>query len=387
MTTQLAPNSMSLPPPSSFELDLLDGDRAVGWISGSAVGFRGFANETEAAHAAWVAHRTLARRLARRHGGRPAPIDVEPLAIARDADRETILASGRPVATLVRPSANSRSGPETFGFEIQVPVAADELAMRSKGYLMYRTLRKSGLRWAMWDKRRAVTPRPAVARRQPVAVPAPRPGQPLPSAIAFVSKLVLAAIATVMGAALVVAAPRTVTVPIGMVLVAGLVASGLVALVGRWRAARSSRPAAPRRSSSPHTTDLRDAAGLRDRSDESMRELGWLALGIVSITVLVLALVVPEEIAVAFAAIGFGGLVAFRVTAAWGGWVPHRNARGESRAQSDQVALQREVVPNVAPSRSNGARGGPSQRMAAESRNGTSPRLTTSSRTRISTFR
>jgi hypothetical protein len=292
MTTQLAPNSMSLPPPSSLELDLLDGDRAVGWISAQAVGFRGFANETEAAHAAWVAHRTLGRRLARRHGGRPAPIDVEPLAITRDADRETILASDRPIATLVRPSTHSRSGPETFGFEIHVPVAADELAMRSKAYLMYRTLRKSGLRWAMWDKRRAVTPGPAAAQRQPASVPAPRPGQPLPSAITFVSKLVLAAIATVMGAALIVAAPRTLTVPIGMVLVAGLVASSLVALVGRWR------------------------------SDESMRELGWLALGIVSITVLVLALVVPEEIAVAFAAIGFGGLVAFRVTAAWAGWVP-----------------------------------------------------------------
>jgi hypothetical protein len=335
MTTQLAPNSMSLPPPSSLELDLLDGDRAVGWITGSAVGFRGFANETEAAHAAWVAYRALTRRLARRHGGRPAPIDVEPLAIARDADRETILASDRPIATLVRPSTHSRSGPETFGFEIPVPVAADELAMRSKAYLMYRTLRKSGLRWAMWDKRRAVTPRPAVARRQPASVPAPRPGQPLPSAIAFVSKLVLAAMATVMGAALIVAAPRTVTVPIGMVLVAGLVASSLVALVGRWRAARISRAAArPRRSSAPHTTVLRDGARLRERSGESMRELGWLALGIVSITVLVLALVVPEEIAVAFAAIGFGGLVAFRVTAAWAGWVPRLVSSSRTRVST-----------------------------------------------------
>jgi hypothetical protein len=303
MTTQLAPNSMSLPPPSSLALDLLDGDRAVGWISGSAVGFRGFANETEAAHAAWVAHRTLARRLARRHGGRPAPIDIEPLSIAADAERETILASGRPIAALVRPSDKSRSGPETFGFEIQVPLTAGELAMRSKAYLMYRTLRKSGVRWAMWDRRRRVTPRPA-ARTQPVSVPAARPERPMSSAIAFVSKVVLAVIGAVMGAALILVAPRTVTVPTGMVLVAGLVASGLVASVGRWRAARRSRHAA----------------------DDSLRELGWLALGIASIAVLALALVVPEATAVAFAAIGFAGLLAFRVTAAWAGWVPRRLA-------------------------------------------------------------
>src|SRR3712207_2312143 len=105
MTTQLAPNSMSLPPP--LQLDLLDGARLVGWVKGPAIGFRGFANENEAAGAAWVAHRTLARRLARRHGGPVPPIDVEPLSLVQDGDRSVILASGRSIATLVRPGAGS----------------------------------------------------------------------------------------------------------------------------------------------------------------------------------------------------------------------------------------------------------------------------------------
>ena len=81
MTTQLAPDRLALPPP--LDLDLVDAGRAAGWIADNAVGFRGFGDETEAAHAAWVAHRTIARRLARTHGTRPVPVDIEPLAIQR----------------------------------------------------------------------------------------------------------------------------------------------------------------------------------------------------------------------------------------------------------------------------------------------------------------
>ena len=58
MTTQLVPDRLALPPP--FDFDLIDADRSVGWITGETVGFRGFADETEATHAAWIAHRTLA---------------------------------------------------------------------------------------------------------------------------------------------------------------------------------------------------------------------------------------------------------------------------------------------------------------------------------------
>ena len=148
MTTQLAPDRLALPPP--LDLDLVDAGRAAGWIAGNTVGFRGFDDETEAAHAAWVAHRTIARRLARTHGMRPVPVDIEPLAIQRVEAKEMILASGRPIAALVRPGPDSRSGVDSFGFELLIPTPISELEVRAMAYLVYRTLRKSGIRWAMW---------------------------------------------------------------------------------------------------------------------------------------------------------------------------------------------------------------------------------------------
>lgn len=141
---------MSRPPSDSLQFDLLDGNRRVGWVSGATIGFRGFASETEAASGAWVAHRSVTRRLAQRRGGPAPPTDVEPVTVARGGDREVILAGDKPIATLLRPGADSRAGPESFAFEIEVPVAADELTMRSIAYRVYRTLRNSGAGWARW---------------------------------------------------------------------------------------------------------------------------------------------------------------------------------------------------------------------------------------------
>ena len=158
MTTQLAPDRLALPPP--LNLDLVDAGRRTGWIADNAVGFRGFGDETEATHAAWVAHRTIARRRARTHAMRPVPVDIEPLAIQRIEGKEMILASGRPIAALVRPGPDSRSGVDSFGFEFLIPTPITELETRAMAYLVYRTLRKSGVRWAMW---RPDTPRAAEA--------------------------------------------------------------------------------------------------------------------------------------------------------------------------------------------------------------------------------
>ena len=150
MTAQLMRDTLAQPPP--FEMELVDADRVVGWIHGSTIGFRGFADETEATHAAWVAHRTLSRRLARTHGTRLVPIDIEPLALKRSDDGETdiILASDRVIATLVRPGRHSRAG-DSFGFELAVPSPTTEFELRGLAYLIYRTLRKSGVRWAIWQ--------------------------------------------------------------------------------------------------------------------------------------------------------------------------------------------------------------------------------------------
>ncbi len=148
--TTLTPDRLDLPPPPV--IDLGDMDRDVGWVDGDVVGFRGFADESEASHAAWVAHRTIARGIARTTGGRRTPIGTERLAIARRGDEEFVLAGGLPIATLVRPAPASRSGADTFGFEVRVPPPAHEARMREMACLVYRTLRKSGIRWTMWGR-------------------------------------------------------------------------------------------------------------------------------------------------------------------------------------------------------------------------------------------
>lgn len=141
---------MSRPSHASLKLDLFDSGRSVGWIRGQTVAFGGFATQAEAAHAAWVAHRTLARRQARRQGGPPTVIGTAGLAIAHEGESDTILADDRPIAQLLGPPADA---PGTFGFEIEIPQAADELAMRSKALVIYRVLRRSGLSWEMWTSR------------------------------------------------------------------------------------------------------------------------------------------------------------------------------------------------------------------------------------------
>ena len=162
MTTQPLRDVLAQPPP--FDMDLVDADRVVGWIAGSAIGFRGFTDETEAIHAAWVAHRALARRLARTYGMRLVPVDIEPLSLARGEDGETevIRASDRPIAKLVRSGGDSRAG-DSFGFELTVPSRLGEFELRGLAYFIYRTLRKSGVRWAIWRPDRPVHTAPESA--------------------------------------------------------------------------------------------------------------------------------------------------------------------------------------------------------------------------------
>jgi hypothetical protein len=149
-STPTIPSRMATPPP--LRLDLIDADTAVGWVDGMTIGFRGFGSETEAVHAAWVAYRTMTRRFARAAGRRPPPIDTVPMSLERSDDVELILAAGRPIATLLRPRADGPSGSESFAFELQLPVPADELTVRSTTYLIYRTMRRAGIRWAMWAR-------------------------------------------------------------------------------------------------------------------------------------------------------------------------------------------------------------------------------------------
>lgn len=221
MNTQIRSTDMALPPPPVTE-DLMDRERTVGWISDGAFGFHGFANESEAAGAAWVAYRAVARALARRAGERPIPIDVEPLALAMLGDREVILASNREIATLVRPGTDGRTNIDSLGFELELPSPVDELTLRSLAYVAYRTLRRSGVRWAMWMLE------PAHARPVRRAKSRPAPSARFAAtwlALAAGSGMLLA-LALLMSGAL-----RPVLAAAGL---AGLVIVRLVAIHGQW---------------------------------------------------------------------------------------------------------------------------------------------------------
>jgi hypothetical protein len=231
MTTQLAPDRLALPPP--LDLDLVDAGRAAGWIADNAVGFRGFGDETEAAHAAWVAHRTVARRLARTHGTRPVPVDSEPLAIRRIERSEMILASGRPIAALVRPGPGSRSGVDSFGFELVIPAPTSELQVRAMAYLIYRTLRKSGIRWAMWRPTQSIgattddVPERRSRRVRGLPAVVTRDGGP------GLTKVVLTVLPLAAAAILAVGVVPFVPIPLVAVLFAGMGAGSVMLLRSR----------------------------------------------------------------------------------------------------------------------------------------------------------
>jgi hypothetical protein len=200
-----------------------------------------------------------------------------------------------------------------------------------------------------------------------------------PPTISFVSKLVFGAIAIAIAVAASAAAPRTVTIPIAIVLAAGIIASGLMKLLGGWRARRRTRAVERRRLAvmAAATTSERQRLS-EEPSEESMRELGWLALGAVSIAILMLAIVLPDELALAFAAIGFAGLVVFRLTGAWVGWVPERKATAPARVSSEVFVRRRAPMPRIAAWRSDSIRGRPPRRRADDVRGGTSSRLASS---------
>ena len=344
MTTPRPPSPThdrrALPPP--LELDLVDAGRVAGRIRGDAVSFRGFADETEAAHAAWLAHRTLARRLARLQGTRPIPIDTEPLAIQRRGDAEVVLAGGaggRPIATLLRPdadiAADDASGAEldgSFGFELRVPATgtaatASEMDVRAAAHQIYRTMRKSGLRWALW---RPAPGRPTTrtvggaAPALPRTAPARGGTADVPSASVFVTRVVLAAVMAALAIALLAMAPATVAIPLGAVLVGGLATTGLVATRARMLK-RPRRRRGVRLAPSKTRRDPSEAgAGARTGRPTESRGAGPISQAVVagSIALLMIALVLPEGPKAVLALLGFVGLMAFRLSAMHGGRMP-----------------------------------------------------------------
>jgi hypothetical protein len=139
------------------------------------------------------------------------------------------------------------SGPDAFGFELRLPGRADELTMRSMAYLAYRTLRKSGLRWAVWtgDGRRVTRAAPApVAASEEVLAGRGARRREVDWGVAFMGLVLLGVLALFV--------PRELALPLGA-------AFGTLALVAaidtarrRWtRRARGTRLARSRDRASP----------------------------------------------------------------------------------------------------------------------------------------
>ena len=146
MSTPVRENHTALPPPMRH---LLHRERPIGWLQGTTLGFFGFADARDAANAAWVAYRTVTRRLARTLGTRPTPIDIEPLTIESRNGLDVIAASGRPIARLVRPGHPSTNGSDWFGFTIDGPPMVRAREMPGIMRAASRALLKSGVAWSM----------------------------------------------------------------------------------------------------------------------------------------------------------------------------------------------------------------------------------------------
>lgn len=84
------------------------------------------------------------------------------------------------------------------------------------------------------------------------------------------------------------------------------------------------------------------AGGLAARDDHvrdaPTRVAGWGALGAMSVSLLVVALVVGERLGAVLAATGLAGLAVFRIAATYGGWVHRGSILAESASWPDNSA-------------------------------------------------
>jgi hypothetical protein len=234
MNSSMIPGRLPEPPPAAkaFDLELLDGERLVGWIAPDRIGFVGFGTEIEAAYAAHVAHRAVANRIAQRDGRRPVPVELDHLTIRRDDGQARVHASGQPIATLLHPGDDARAG-DSFAFELKLDGARDELAVRAKAHLAYRTMRRSGIRWSLWRVPAPAPlppPAPDVIRANSANSDDMRIEAPIPR------KYAAATAASFLMLVLGLFAPAALAAAIGAVALAALTIMRLTVLHARWPA-------------------------------------------------------------------------------------------------------------------------------------------------------
>ena len=102
-----------------------DDDEKIGWISGRAIGFRGFATEEDAKAGAVAAWRALDLVLRRQYPGWPSDAPaMDELHLVHDGAYEWFADGTAPIARLIRPQR--RAYDLTFGIELVLPSYASE---------------------------------------------------------------------------------------------------------------------------------------------------------------------------------------------------------------------------------------------------------------------
>jgi hypothetical protein len=153
------------------------------------------------------------------------PIDAPPLEILDRPGERLVIADNRPIARLVDPSRDVDGAEPSHAFELRLEGRRDELTVRSKAHLVYRALRRSGVRWAMWRPVRP--PAMTVAARTDEQADDMRVEAPLPIWAAVVSAVLL-----VMAIALV--SPDAALAIGALIGIVGMIILRLVALHRGW---------------------------------------------------------------------------------------------------------------------------------------------------------
>jgi hypothetical protein len=149
--SQLLP-PMSRPPPAAFRL--LDGTGTVGWIEGPQLAFTGFNTIDEAAAAAWVAHVALERRAAKSRREAATYLEPDALQLAWSDGGEWIRSGSTRLARLIRPAEPRPEdiGGSSFAIDVALPRGDSEIEVGSSAHVVYRALRRSGVRWPIRDR-------------------------------------------------------------------------------------------------------------------------------------------------------------------------------------------------------------------------------------------
>ena len=123
-----------------LDLDLIEDNNTVGWMTSDAIGFGGFSTEAEAAYAAWTVHVAEVRRSAQHSSGAPGVPVNEPLTLKTEDDgRRFVYSATQRLARILTPGQDSRSG-NSWGFELSV-YGDDEVSIRARAHLAYLALR------------------------------------------------------------------------------------------------------------------------------------------------------------------------------------------------------------------------------------------------------